>query len=407
MGARLYGSIILLSVAMLQASAVEPRAAADAPWEHVHRWLGTERDRMAAHLETAHAALLARARAAGDDELVERLRVEPPQPRPHGYGILPEILDDPPRQPVVTRRNLYSLESLSTAYTGEFRDAALLAGRAVSEPDLPLAPWVSEFERLRERMKSLEDHLDYHAKWQVEVVAHKAWFYRNNRIIDKVRKMTALQAQGAPRAQIDAAREEVLRRLAPFRPTPGLTIDTRDDGTRVLTFEVCTDIDDKAFLDTVRRAVEETYAGSAAARSLRFALDLRWRRLSADALYPEGPPAVGSEIDPDDHEQRFPKGALVFTTGAASTHAWTGRSVRLGPSPLARRTLAHEFSHLLGFDDAYLRGYEGDPRGTFGVVLVEWVGLRDDLMGNPQGGAVTVKMIETLLDAYGDTPASE
>jgi hypothetical protein len=41
------------------------------------------------------------------------------------------------------------------------------------------------------------------------------------------------------------------------------------------------------------------------------------------------------------------------------------------------------------------------------VVLVEWVGLRDDLMGNPQGGVVTAEMVETLLEAYGDTSASE
>jgi hypothetical protein len=403
----LCGSIFLLSAAALQAPALEPQAAAAAPWEHVHRWLGAQRDRMAEHLETAHAALLARARAAGEEALVERLRVEPPRPRPHGYGILPEILDDPPLQPVVTRRNVYSLESLSTSHAGAFRDAALLAGRVASEPDLPLAPWVNEFERLRERMQNLEDHLDYHAKWQVEVVEHKAWFYRSNRIIDKLRKMAALEEQGAPKAQIDAARDEVSRRLAPFRPTPGLHVETRDDGARVLTIEVCTDIDDAAFLGETRRAVEETYTGSAAARSLRFALDLRWRCMAVDALYPEGPPARGSEIDPDDHERRFPEGALVFTTGAASTHAWTGRSVRLGPSPLARRTLAHEFGHLLGFDDAYVRGYEGDPRGTFGVVLVEWVGLRDDLMGNPLGGAVTSEMIETLLDAYGDGPAAE
>jgi hypothetical protein len=246
----LYGSIILLSVVMLQASAVEPQLAAAAPWEHVHRWVEKQRDRMAEDLETAHAALLARARAAGEDALVERLRAEPPQPRPHGYGILPEILDDPPPQPVVTRRNTYSLESLSTTRTRDFRDAALLASRVASEPDLPLAPWVSEFERLRERMQNLEDHLDYHAKWQVEVVAHKAWFFRNNRIIDKLRDVTALQEQNAQAARIDAARDEALRRLTLFRPTPGLHLETRDDGMRVLTVEVWTDVDDETFLDT-------------------------------------------------------------------------------------------------------------------------------------------------------------
>jgi hypothetical protein len=395
----LFGPGILLA-GLLSWLVVAAEAPPTAPWRHVHGWLGTERDRMALDLETAHASLLARARAEDDQALVERLRVEPPRPRPHGYGVLPEILDDPPLQPVAPRRNLYSLETLSTGYARDFRDAAILAGRAVAEPDLPLGPWVAEFERLRDRMTRLEDHLDYHAKWQVEVVAHEAWFRRRNRLIERVQKMIELRDGGAPAEQVEEMRDEILRWLAPFRPTPGLRVAQRDDGGYRLELEVCTDIEDDAYLAAVRRAVEEAYSRSEAARSRRFALELRWRRMAPGALYPEGPPARGSAIDPAGHERRFPAGALVFTTGAASTHAWTGRSVRLGPSPLARRTLAHEFGHLLGFDDAYVRGYEGDPRGAFGVVLVEWVGLRDDLMGNPRGGVVTSEMIETLIDAY-------
>jgi hypothetical protein len=101
------------------------------------------------------------------------------------------------------------------------------------------------------------------------------------------------------------------------------------------------------------------------------------------------------------HVDRFPEQALVLTTGTASTHAWTGRSVLLGPSPLRRRDLAHEFGHLLGFADAYLRGFEGEPTGAFGVVVVEWVGLQDDLMGSPESGRVTETMIDRLIDAYG------
>ncbi len=90
-----------------------------------------------------------------------------------------------------------------------------------------------------------------------------------------------------------------------------------------------------------------------------------------------------------------------MTTGGESTHAWTGRWMVLGPEEVSGRMLAHEFAHLLGFDDAYLRGFDGDPDGPFGVVLVEWTGLRDDLMGNVRGGRVTRDMVETLVKAYG------
>ena len=99
--------------------------------------------------------------------------------------------------------------------------------------------------------------------------------------------------------------------------------------------------------------------------------------------------------------ERFPAGSLLLTTGGASTHAWTGQWIALGPEELSRHTLAHEFSHLLGFGDAYLRGFEGKPDDRYGLVLVEWTGLQDDLMGNVRGGRVTRGMIETLLEAYG------
>jgi hypothetical protein len=91
---------------------------------------------------------------------------------------------------------------------------------------------------------------------------------------------------------------------------------------------------------------------------------------------------------------------LILTTGASSTNAWVGERIVLGTDPERRRTLAHEFGHLLGFEDAYLRGYTGDPNSVYGVEFVEWTGLTDDLMGNPGGGRVSSEMIETLLTAY-------
>ncbi len=77
---------------------------------------------------------------------------------------------------------------------------------------------------------------------------------------------------------------------------------------------------------------------------------------------------------------------MILTTGTESTHSWQGRSILFGPAPIRRNSLAHEFGHLLGFNDAYLRGFEGDPNDPYGVVLVEWGGLLDDLMGNSEGG---------------------
>jgi len=47
-----------------------------------------------------------------------------------------------------------------------------------------------------------------------------------------------------------------------------------------------------------------------------------------------------------------------------------------------------------------LRGYDGRPDGDYGVVVVEWTGFTDDLMGDSNGGLVTTAMIDRLVAAY-------
>ena len=388
-----------LMILLIFGSAAAADGASQPRWTYVHRWLAEQRDQMSADLESAHAVLLERARTEGSDALVERL-AEPPGPRPRGYAILPEIKKDAPLAPVALRRNIFSLETLGRDFSGRMRDAAVLADRLEAEPGLPLEPQVAEFERLRDGMRHLDDQLAYHANWQIEIVEHRAYFEERNRVIGQTRKMSELLEAGATGKEIDALRSEILEQVAPFAPTSGLRC-REVGGRRVLPVDVHTDIEDEEFLATFAGAVADAWSQSDAARAQRFSVELSWKRVASETLYPEGPPATGEAIDMEAHVDRFPEQALVLTTGAASTHSWTGRSVLLGPSPLRRRELAHEFGHLLGFTDAYLRGFEGEPTGTFGVVVVEWVGLQDDLMGSPESGRVTETMIDRLIDAYG------
>ena len=390
--------VLLVPIAVL--TGTQAPAAPEPAWHHVHRWLTEERDRMARHLEAAHEQLLVRARAARAAELVAVLEPEPPRARAHGWGVLPDLVDDGPVLPVEPAEpRSYSLEALSLGSAADFRDAALLAARVAADPNLPLAPWVAEFRRLRERLQNLEDHLEYHAQWQVEAVEHREWFASRNRISDRVRHLLELEAQASPSRELE--RREVMQLVAPFRPTAGLRVRTARDGRRVLALEVVTDIADERFLERVEQAVERVFSEDDAARAARFALELTFRPIAPGELYQDGAPAHGAAVDLDRHLARFAPGTQVLTTGAASTYAWTGRAVILGPAPIARRVLAHEFAHLLGFEDAYLRAYEGEPDAAFGVVLVEWVGLSDDLMGSPGRGRLTPAMIERLLGAYG------
>lgn len=372
--------------------------AREKPWRSVHDRLRDRCEEMASNLSSGRELLLER--AAGNDELIERLTSEPIRMRDPGYGVLPQISENASRSSVKPEQKFFSIESLTSGFASEFQDAELLVANA-ADRGTALDGLVAEHERIRARLRNLESHLGYHRHWQRAVLEYPLFFAERNEIIVQFRALESRRREGDDEAQIATTRGELVDRLTPFKPTKGLALTQRDDGWRVLPVSVTTDIDDERFLTVFREGVEAEFADAAEVRALRFRIDLTFRRIPAAELYPEGPPAVGDPIDVESHRARFPRGALVMTTGGESTHAWTGRWIVLGPEEVSRRTLAHEFAHLLGFDDAYLRGFDGDPDGPFGVVLVEWTGLRDDLMGNVGGGRVTREMVETLVKAYG------
>jgi hypothetical protein len=373
------------------------------PWRHVASQLEEERGRMAGQLERAHGVLLERARAEGRDELVDRLEPEPPRPRPTGYGMLPELLENAEPKPVELTETRYSLERLSMRFARSGSDAALLARRVAADPGLPLEPWVDEFERLRDEMRNLEEHLDYHETWQIEVPKWLAYFQDRNGVIADVHGLEVRRAAGAPDEEIETRRRSIVERVAPFRPVPGLAL--ADDGElQLLTVPLVTDIEDDAFLDQFVEAVEGAFSSDAAPRQKRFALRLEIEHVAPAVLYPEGVPALGAAIDCDGHLARFAPRSLILTTGAESTFALPARAVLLGSGPIERRVLAHEFAHLIGFTDAYVRGFEGTVGASWGVELIEWTGLTDDLMGDPAAGAVSDAMVERLLEGYDASP---
>ncbi len=396
---------ILLLLASSSAVTVTPPApsawadesdqAATPPWHHVLAWLGDQRDAMSDDLTGAHAALVTRAENE-DAAQLERLSPKPPTPRRTGYGLLPEIKPDAtPRHGKPSERR-YSIEVISTAYTRDMRDAAVLRAET-AEGALP--PLVDELKRLRKRLRNLEEHIDYHEFWQDAVVDQGDFFAERNRIVSRVREMDELQRENREPERAAELRRGVRADIAPFRRAPQLRIVPGDEGQR-LPVVVHTDIEDAAFLETFQDAVEAAWAEADACRALGLTVDLELHVHPPAELYPDGAPEVGAKIDTDEHLARFPEGSLVLTTGADSTHAWQGRAVLLGTAAVTRSTLAHEFGHLLGFSDGYLRGYEGDPDGRFGVILVEWTGLIDDLMGNTRGGVVTTDLLETLREHY-------
>jgi hypothetical protein len=370
-------------------------ASGSSAWRESHDRLCTQRDRLAGDLASAHAILLSRARLE-QPALVPQLS-QPPATRLHGYDIVPELREDGPEAPVTALEKTYSLERLERELANDRHDAATLVAAAAGSP---LEAQVLELERLRKRLRNVEEHLDYHATWQRAIVEQPDFFADRNRLVAEARELNAQRRNGGPPERIAERSRTLLERIAPFTPTPGLRIETREDGGRVLPVVLYTDIENDEFLADFEHAVESHFERAASPSAPRFSIELEIRKISPSALYPGGAPVRGAAIDLSAHLARFPDRALILTTGADSTHAWTGRFIALGPGPDTRRTLAHEFAHLLGFRDAYLRGFDGDPRGAYGAILVEWVGLSDDLMGDSEHGRVTEAMIRILLEAY-------
>lgn len=367
----------------------------EAVWEAILTRLGDQHDKLSGYLEEAQAMLLARARAEAP-ALVPRLST-PPRRQPSGYGILPELEETGPASALAKER-YYSLKHVAGRVRQALRDAMALAA---AQSGAPLEPLVEEYERLRARLRSDQKHIAYHAFWQRAVVEQAEFFAGRNRVVALVRELEDQRTQDGSSASIAALESKLQDELTSFKPARGLAAEVGEDGTCVLLVTVFTDIEEEDFLSAFADAVAAAFVHSRAALAKRYAVELELKRISPAELYPEGAPGLGEAIDGEAHLARFPGGALILTTGAKSTHAMQGRYVLLGPSPTTRRTLAHEFGHLLGLSDAYLRGYDGDPGDPFGVVLVEWTGLIDNLMGRPNGGRVSEEMIETLLRSYG------
>ena len=400
---------VMLAVLALLPLALTPQEGADGPirstkvdpqWTYALDWLRTESERFAVDLGTAKASLLARAEVE-DPAVAESLRDTPEPIAERGYRVLPRLQDDPGLAAVTPHKMVYSLENISTAYAWAIRDASVLARIAVERPEEPLAPLVGRYERLRKKRQNLEEHIAYHAYWQDQVTLEAEFFAERNEILALVEEWHLIRENGADPTRREVVRREWSERLAPFGATEGLTLERHADGALVLPVTVTTDIEDELFLARFEKAVEVAFSESAAALERRFRIALSIVRVQADELYPEGAPARASEIVEENHRARFPANALVLTTGAKSTHSYVGRTIQLGADPMPPRTLAHEFGHLLGFRDAYLRASTGDPTSAFGAQLVEWTGLLDDLMGDARRGRVTPEMIDRLIAAYG------
>lgn len=425
-------AVFLSAVALvaLKPSNYEARQTPRAPQVPVHVQRGDRvqehYDRYAKRLHAFYEALV----AALQSRAPELLPIfEPLNPVQHGYQMLPRIVADPPplTQPARPRSAQYSwswTDHLIDRASSEVDRSEYELKRALSlEPKMRKVAYqqlAARYRQLREQQQNIDAHIQYNRLWQGAIAANRAKYDRENVLHDRVlkhqeildvfnaRNAAALtNAHGTIHPMVLANlnelssgltdRENLLRREIEaardlFNAIPGYVRVEHHISNSVIHVRLYTDIQDSAFVQSAKRSIEDTWHLRSGKDEFR--LQLHFSYFSPEYLYgTQKPPPYGSRIDIQKHVKQFPADGAILTTGAITTHV-DGRAIILGPHDITRRVLSHEFGHILGFRDAYFRGYKDLAEDGFQVL--EIVADPSDIMGASATGTVLRRHYEKL-----------
>jgi hypothetical protein len=322
--------------------------------------------------------------------LLRQLEKAPPAVGVFGYGMLPRIMEIP-QPPTPIRSFSYSWPVTESYVRGEEAkldkaESDLVRLAAVSREGKParLSEIVNQYRELIRNQGTVDQYIEYNRFWQRSISEDRKHYDRMTQVY------WALKSGNPDTA---ATIRDVLG-----KPKAPRFVRVRRVGSNrvVLQVRLYTDIDDDAYLAQVRTVIEETWRTEEA--GIQYSVELDLRKLPAMELYRgRTAPLNGEHIDIEKHVSRFPSDGGVLTTGAEFTHGSVGRYVALGPGDLAPKTLAHEFGHILGFNDGYVRGY--NDLGERGFEILELTAFFDDIMSAPREGHVQSTHFKLLMEA--------
>ena len=351
-------------------------------------------------------ALYARLLAALDREapdLAAELRRQEPKPIRHGYGILPAIVPDaaPPPTPPKAKIVSYSWPRTASGLEEHAARIAALTADVDRAPSIDAAlrrpVWekaVRDWERIPKDQRSLDAHIQYNRLWQGEIAKNRTYYDRQTELLNSVIELQKIRDELAAGTSIEnkpalIAREEMFSRRIhdstdEIARSPFASLTTPSAHVSVINVAMYTDIKDDNFVEQFRKAVESAWDVRDGDERFRVAL----------TIHRIPPAADGTNFA--NNVARFPAGAAILTTGVITTHVAEGRCIALGPHEIQPRVLAHEFGHILGFSDAYFRGYR--ELGADGFEVMEVVADPDDIMGASGTGTVKRRHFERLVE---------
>lgn len=375
-------------------------------------------NRLAKYHEKLKAALSARAR----DLLGKLEKSDVVMP---GYQVLPKIASRANRNKQTWASAVaYSWPWTAHLIENELRaiDSADAELRAIDfKPDAQrriLERLVQNYMERSFQHRNIAAHIAYNRFWQEAIAADRPAYDRETSLQRVVMERQRIQArlqrvratfanpgepffrQGSSIRLVDIERDlsdrsELLARrideaLREMRSPPFLRMEKSDRGW-IFRMPLFTDIADEAFVDQVKQIIESTWRlpeGETA-----YAVHLEVTYLSPDALYGGSEPKAGERVDLSTHLAKFPPNGAILTTGGITTHA-RDRAIILGPHPLTPGIVAHEFGHVLGFRDRYVRGYKN--LGKEGFQVLEIVADPEDIMAATSQGLVREKHFSRL-----------
>jgi hypothetical protein len=250
-----------------------------------------------------------------------------------------------------------------------------------SRPDL-LRKLIRDYRNLVADQRTIDAHVQYNRFWQRAIATDRSRFDQMTQVYDLLQQNNA-----------DLSR--VIREALGTPEVPAfIAVDQSNKNSVVLRVPVYTDIEDDSFLEAVKTSIESFW--QATDSGVQYRLELELRKRTARQIYNDGEvPERGAHLDLRVHAARFPADGAVLTSGAQTTYALVGRFIALSSGEVSFRSVAHEFGHVLGFRDGYVRGYK--DLGKDGLEILELTPNFDDLMSAPRQGNVQAAHFKLLL----------